>query len=70
MKIELKIFYGEDEKQNLIDQMNFKYRYSLKLPVPIVQLNAIEAIMPDQDDDDDGELENSLIDRVIDDHPS
>ena len=49
--------------------MNFKYRYSLKLPVPSVELIAIEAVVPD-DDDDDRELESSLIDRVIDDSPS
>lgn len=30
--------------------MNFKYRYSLKLPVPIVELVAIEANLPEEED--------------------
>jgi hypothetical protein len=50
--------------------MNFKYRYSLKLPVPIVELVAIEAVVPDEEDGENRELESSLIDRVIDDAPS
>jgi hypothetical protein len=50
--------------------MNFKYRYSLKLPVPIVELVAIEAMVPDEEDEENRELESSLIDRVIDDAPS
>jgi len=45
--------------------MNFKYRYDLGLPVPIVEIMAIEANLPEDDEfEDEGTddfVENSAI---------
>lgn len=49
MKCELKIFYDKSEKEALIDEMNFKYRYDLDLPVPLIEIMGIEAMIPDDD---------------------
>jgi hypothetical protein len=46
--VELRIFYKHEEKEALVDKMNFKYRYKLDLPMPIVEIAAIEALIPDE----------------------
>ena len=47
--------------------MNFKYRHDTTLPVPIVQVAAIQVHVPDEDDDDfeQGDYQDSVIGKVI-----
>ena len=61
------MFYSLEEKERLIKEMNFKYRHDIALPVPIVEVAAIEVHVPDEDDDEfeHGDYEDSVIGKVI-----
>lgn len=55
VSMEIEIVEHMEEKQKLIESMNYKYKYPLDLPIPLLRIHQFKIDLPEEFEESDEE---------------